>query len=52
LDEAARREIAANTPMQRWGTPDDVAGTAIFLASPAAEFITGHTIVVGGGVVM
>jgi len=52
LDESTRREIALHTPMQRWGTPDDVAGAAIFLASPAAEFITGHTIVVGGGVVM
>ena len=36
----------------RWGTPDDVAGAAVFLASPAAAFVTGQTIMVGGGVVM
>jgi 3-oxoacyl-[acyl-carrier protein] reductase len=52
LDEAARRAVAESTPLKRWGTPDDVAGAAVFLASPAAEFITGHTLVVGGGVVM
>jgi 3-oxoacyl-[acyl-carrier protein] reductase len=52
LDDRRRREIAGGTPLQRWGTPDDVAGTAIFLASPAAAFITGQTILVGGGVVM
>jgi 3-oxoacyl-[acyl-carrier protein] reductase len=32
--------------------PDDIAGAAVFLASPAASYITGHTIVVGGGLVM
>jgi NAD(P)-dependent dehydrogenase (short-subunit alcohol dehydrogenase family) len=38
--------------MKRWGTPDDVAGAVLYLASPAAAFITGETIVVGGGSVM
>jgi len=38
--------------LRRWGTPDDVAGAAVFLASPAAAFITGQTINIGGGVVM
>jgi 3-oxoacyl-[acyl-carrier protein] reductase len=52
LDEATRRTVAESTPLKRWGTPDDVAGAAVFLASPAAEFITGHTLVVGGGIVM
>jgi 3-oxoacyl-[acyl-carrier protein] reductase len=52
LDEITRREIAASTPLQRWGTPDDVAGAAVFLASPAAAFITGQAILVGGGTVM
>src|SRR5262245_26495986 len=52
LDEHVRREIAESTPLQRWGTPDDVAGAASFLASPAAAFITGQAILVGGGVVM
>ena len=52
LDEQSRRAVADSAPLQRWGTPDDVAGAAVFLASPAAAFITGHTILVGGGVVM
>ncbi len=39
----------ANTPLRRTGNPEDVAGAAMFLASPAAEFITGETIVVDGG---
>src|SRR5712691_9064555 len=51
-DEGMHRRIAESTPMKRWGTPDDVANAAVFLASPAAEFMTGQTIVVGGGVVM
>ena len=33
-----------STPLERWGTPDDVAGAAVFLASPAAAFLTGQTI--------
>ncbi len=52
VDETAYRRVAASTPMQRWGTPDDVAGAVLYLASPAAAFITGETIVVGGGNVM
>jgi len=52
LDEATRAAVAEATPLKRWGTPDDVAGAAVFLASPAAAFITGQTIMVGGGVVM
>jgi 3-oxoacyl-[acyl-carrier protein] reductase len=52
LDEATRRSVAESTPLKRWGSPADVAAAAVFLASPAAEFITGHTLVIGGGVVM
>jgi 3-oxoacyl-[acyl-carrier protein] reductase len=52
LDEPSRRAVSESTPLKRWGTPEDVAGTAIFLASPAASFLTGQTILVGGGVVM
>ena len=48
----ARRAAADSAPMKRWGTPEDVAGAAMFLASPAAGFITGETILVGGGTVM
>jgi 3-oxoacyl-[acyl-carrier protein] reductase len=51
-DQRRRRAIADSTPLKRWGTPDDVAGAAVFLASPAAAFLTGQTILVGGGVVM
>jgi 2-deoxy-D-gluconate 3-dehydrogenase len=39
----------ARTPAGRWGTPGDVAGLAVFLASPAADFITGAAIPVDGG---
>ena len=52
LDEGMRLAVAESTPLKRWGTPDDVAGAAVFLASPAAAFLTGQTILVGGGVVM
>ena len=39
----------ANTPMQRIGTPEDMVGTAIFLASDASSFVTGQVIYVDGG---
>ena len=39
----------ARIPDGRMGSPDDMAGTAIFLASPLASYVTGHTIVVDGG---
>ena len=39
------------TPLQRWGTPEDVAGAAVFLASDDAAFLTGQAIMVNGGVV-
>jgi 3-oxoacyl-[acyl-carrier protein] reductase len=52
LNEDTRRAVAESTPLKRWGTPDDVAGAAVFLASPAAAFLTGQTIHVGGGAVM
>jgi 2-deoxy-D-gluconate 3-dehydrogenase len=56
LTRRARRDIAgleervvARTPAGRWGTPDDFAGIAVFLASPASDFITGAAITVDGG---
>lgn len=52
LDDARRRAVAESTPLKRWGTPEDVARVAVFLASPAAEFLTGQTVNVNGGVVM
>jgi 3-oxoacyl-[acyl-carrier protein] reductase len=46
-----RDEVVELTPMKRWGTPDDVAAAAVFLASDDARFITGQVIMVNGGVV-
>jgi NAD(P)-dependent dehydrogenase (short-subunit alcohol dehydrogenase family) len=43
------RELLARTPMKRFGKTAELAGTAIFLASDAASFITGQCIVVDGG---
>ena len=52
VDRDAYLAVAESTPLKRWGTPADVAGAVVFLASPAASFLTGETINVGGGVVM
>jgi 2-deoxy-D-gluconate 3-dehydrogenase len=56
LTRGARRDIpgleervVARTPSGRWGIPDDFAGIAVFLASPASDFITGAAITVDGG---
>jgi NAD(P)-dependent dehydrogenase (short-subunit alcohol dehydrogenase family) len=43
------RRILEHTPMGRFGTAREVAGAAVFLASPAASFVNGHTLVVDGG---
>ena len=44
-----REEELAQSPLGRLGTPDDVAGAVVFLASPAASYITGQTLLVDGG---
>lgn len=49
LDGPLGEEIRHKTPARRLGTADDLAGAAIFLASDAAEFVTGTTLVVDGG---
>ena len=46
-ERRAAREAA--TPLRRLGQPEDIAGAALLLASPAGAFITGQTIVVDGG---
>lgn len=46
-----QQRVRRETPLARWGTPEDVARTARFLASPAAAYITGQVINVNGGAV-
>jgi 3-oxoacyl-[acyl-carrier protein] reductase len=41
--------VAASMPLGRWGTPEDVAAAAVWLASPGADFITGQAININGG---
>jgi 3-oxoacyl-[acyl-carrier protein] reductase len=47
-----RRTTVERTPLRREGTPDDVAETIVFLASPRASFLTGETIQINGGLGM
>jgi 2-dehydro-3-deoxy-D-gluconate 5-dehydrogenase len=56
LTKRARAEVSGlnsmvlmRTPARRWGTPDDMSGIAVFLASPASDFVTGTAIPVDGG---
>ena len=56
LTRQARREVAEleqrvidRTPAGRWGSPDDVAGAAVFFASAASDFVTGSALPVDGG---
>lgn len=52
LPAARLKAVADATPLKRWGTPEDIANAAVFLASDAASFITGQTLMVNGGMVM
>ena len=56
LTQKARRDVGDleqrvidRTPAGRWGTPDDCAGAAVFLASAASDFVTGASLAVDGG---
>lgn len=50
--ENFRQRVAREIPLNRWGTPGDIASAALFLCSPAAAFITGQVLPVDGGEVM
>jgi 2-deoxy-D-gluconate 3-dehydrogenase len=48
-DETRNRQILERIPAGRWGEADDVAGAAVFLSSPASDYVNGHILVVDGG---
>jgi len=48
-DETRNRQILERIPTGRWGSPEDIAGAAVFLASPASDYVTGHVLAVDGG---
>jgi 2-deoxy-D-gluconate 3-dehydrogenase len=48
-DETRNRQIQERIPAGRWGDPSDIGGAAVFLASPAANYIHGHVLAVDGG---
>ncbi|MBA2395439.1 MAG: SDR family oxidoreductase [Ktedonobacteraceae bacterium] len=52
LSSTTRAQAAQSIPMKRWGLPEDILNTALFLASPASGFITGQVMLVNGGEIM
>jgi 2-deoxy-D-gluconate 3-dehydrogenase len=48
-DPVRSRQILERIPAGRWGTPEDLAAAAVFLASPASDYMHGHVLVVDGG---
>ncbi|RPJ72657.1 MAG: 2-dehydro-3-deoxy-D-gluconate 5-dehydrogenase KduD [Acidobacteria bacterium] len=48
-DPVRTRQILERIPAGRWGTPDDLAGAVVFLASRASDYVNGHVLVVDGG---
>ncbi|WP_142850940.1 2-dehydro-3-deoxy-D-gluconate 5-dehydrogenase KduD [Telmatospirillum sp. J64-1] len=48
-DETRNRQILERIPAGHWGSPEDIAGSAVFLASPAARYVHGHVLTVDGG---
>jgi gluconate 5-dehydrogenase len=49
-DEKFSTWLTGRTPMRRWGDVEELAGAAVFLASDAASFVTGQTLLVDGGI--
>jgi 2-amino-4-hydroxy-6-hydroxymethyldihydropteridine diphosphokinase len=49
--DAWQQRVMAETPLKRWGTPEDIAATARWLVGPAATFITGQVVNINGGAV-
>lgn len=48
-DETRNRQILERIPAGRWGEASDVAGAAVFLSSPASDYVNGHVLLVDGG---
>lgn len=48
-DAARNQSILDRIPAARWGTPDDLKGAIVFLASPASDYMHGHTLAIDGG---
>jgi 2-deoxy-D-gluconate 3-dehydrogenase len=48
-DETRNRQILERIPAGRWGAPSDIGGAAVFLASPASNYVNGHILAVDGG---
>lgn len=48
-DAARTKAILDRIPAGRWGTPEDLADVAVFLASPASDYVNGHVLIVDGG---
>jgi len=48
-DEVRNRQILERIPEGRWGSPEDIGGAAVFLASSAADYVQGHILAVDGG---
>ena len=52
LDDKVRESIIGNVPLRRFGSPDDIAHAAVFLAMEPSSYITGQVLTVDGGMVM
>ncbi len=47
--EEVKQFVENRIPLKRWGQPEEIAGAAVFLASNASSYITGHTLVIDAG---